>query len=359
MCPKAAIEIEDSFCFVKTIIDEKKCIKCGICTKVCQAHHSEKLNKPIRWYQGWAEDETMRLSASSGGIASAMTSYFMNSGGYVYSCMFNNGVFVFGLVSMHNFDLIKGSKYVKSTPKNVYKDIIQHVKNGKRVLFIGLPCQVAAIKLLVGDAPNLYTIDLICHGTPSVRLFNFFLEQNKIQISNVHNIVFRKNGHFGIWINNKPVTTPNTLDCYLIAFLKSLSYTENCYNCTYARLERCSDLTLGDSWGTEYKNELKKGISLILVQTSKGEDLINGANIHLLDVNINNAIANNAQLKEPSTKPPKRDFFFSQITKGKSFNLTIWKIYCFICLKQFIKGLLIKYYIVGKKIFLSLPHGTK
>ena len=52
-----------------------------------------------------------------------------------------------------------------------------------------------------------------------------------------------------------------------MAFLCSLMYTDNCYECKYAKLERVSDLTIGDAWGTELTEEMKQGVSLALSQT--------------------------------------------------------------------------------------------
>ena len=45
-----------------------------------------------------------------------------------------------------------GSKYVKSNPEGVYKKILQKLKLGRKVLFIGLPCQVSAVKALYKES---------------------------------------------------------------------------------------------------------------------------------------------------------------------------------------------------------------
>ena len=67
---------------------------------------------------------------------------FIKSGGYVASCLFKNGDFVFEITNdLNEARCFAGSKYVKSNPTGIYKKINERLKTNK-VLFIGLPCQV-------------------------------------------------------------------------------------------------------------------------------------------------------------------------------------------------------------------------
>lgn len=45
------------------------------------------------------------------------------------------------------------------------------------MLFSDTPCQVAGLKSFLGnaDTTNLLTIDLICHGVPSIKLFKSYM----------------------------------------------------------------------------------------------------------------------------------------------------------------------------------------
>ena len=145
-CKKEAISIQDSFSAYNAVIDEGKCVSCGACERVCPNNHKVPLNKPIYWKEGWAPDD-VRIKASSGGAASAMMECFVDDGGYVAACLFRNGEFIFDITNKKD-ELIRfaGSKYVKSNPVGIYDKVIEKIKNGKKVQFIGLPCQVAAIK---------------------------------------------------------------------------------------------------------------------------------------------------------------------------------------------------------------------
>lgn len=126
-----------------------------------------------------------------------------------------------------------------------------------------------------------------------------------------------------------------------MAFLHGLCYTENCYACQYARLERVSDVTLGDSWGTDLPiEEQKKGISLALIQTEKGQKLLSDAGVITLEVDHEKARKANNQLYEPSHKPNEaRDKFFDMLQKEKSFSLAVYSVYTKACIRQNIKAL--------------------
>ena len=179
ICPKNAIKLNDDLRFLNSIIDESKCINCNLCKKICQMNNPVDLVKPIQWNQGWIQDNIIRDSSSSGGLASALMISFIKSGGCVCSCVFKNGEFIFEIENNNeNIKKFSGSKYVKSDLKMIYKKILEKIKDKEKVLFIGLPCQVAGIKKFIPKSLQsyLYTIDLICHGTPSVKVLKKFLQ---------------------------------------------------------------------------------------------------------------------------------------------------------------------------------------
>lgn len=351
ICPKGAITIKDSLSTYNAEIDETKCINCNLCHNICQNNNAFDLVKPIKWYQGWAENEEVRAGGSSGGAASALMLAFVESGGYVCSCTLKDGQFVFDVTNnKDDISKFKGSKYVKSNPQGAYKRVKELLKQGEKVLFIGLPCQVAALKLFVGDKlqDNLYTVDLICHGTPSPRLLQKFLKQYGYELKDLKDIKFRIKSQFQVCDGYKGIITTGAADSYTISFLNSSCYTENCYACNYAQFNRASDITLGDSWGSDLPvEEQKKGISLILCQTQKGIELLEHCGMNLLDVDINNAVKSNHQLSAPSRKPKDCELFFALIKEGRKYNAVIRKLYPKQYFKQFIKKILIKVRLYG------------
>lgn len=345
-CHRNAITIKDDLKYYNALIDTKKCVDCGLCTKVCPRENDNDMSKPKWWYQGWADSE-IREHASSGGAASAIIRAFIKNGGYVASCLFDSGKFVFEVTNeMAVARKFAGSKYVKSNPEKIYGKIQSLLKANQKVLFIGLPCQVAAVNQFIKDKTNLVTADLICHGTPSPYLLKKCLQEYGHDINTLTDINFRIKSLYELNRDGKPIAAFHTMDNYLIAFLHSYDYTENCYSCKFATLDRLSDITLGDSWGTELSGEVKNGVSLILCQSEKGKELIESAGLNLLDVDINNAISHNEQLNKPSKCSKSRDQFFENYNRYNNFGKALVKTAPGIVAKEKVKSI-VKYIVRG------------
>lgn len=351
VCPQSAINTIDELKWYNSVIDEKKCINCGACYKVCPQNKQVLKKDPICWYQGWSNDKEIHKRSSSGGFATSISEAFIKQGGCVFGCVFSKGEFVFEIAEDTNqIQKFAGSKYVKSNPKGVYLQIKNKLLENKKVLFIGLPCQVAAVKNYIGTKleENLYTIDLICHGSPSPKILETFLEQNNSKLDKTEKIIFRTKDKFSIKQNEHFISYPGICDCYTITFLNSVSYTENCYNCLYATSKRISDLTIGDSWGSELPIEKQKaGLSLVLCQTEKGKNLLGWSDLHLEEVEFKRAVEYNHQLREPSRKPEKRDYFFEELRKGTDFKKITKQCFPKEYYKQSVKKILMKLKIVN------------
>lgn len=315
-CPVCAISLKDSIDAYNAIIDLNRCIKCGKCHTLCPQNVQPKFLKPKEWHQGWGLDPEMRERCASGGIATEIASKFIKNGGEVCTCNFDCGNFGFRFFNKAD-DLFSasGSKYVKSNPHGIYKDLSNKLANGKKILMIGLPCQIAAAKKFIDSSRDkyFYTIDLVCHGTPSPNLLRLFLEGKHVTMEDIKTIRFREKNL------KKDVNQERIQDDYMHAFDRGMSYTRNCYYCHYARPERISDVTLGDSWGSELP-ETEKGISLVLCQTMKGRELLNIADAEFFPVDIERAVNHNMNLKGPCVMPDSGKRFLSEIKKGKSFH---------------------------------------
>ena len=345
ICPKQAIRIKDSLNSYNAVINEKLCVSCNLCHKVCQNNNEVEYLNPIDWKQGWRKDPELRAQSSSGGAAASLMTAFAEKYGTVCSCVFQNGEFRFQFAeNAEDISKFIGSKYVKSNPEGIYKQVRRKLANGQPVLFVGLPCQVEALKIFVGEKyqNKLYTVDLICHGSPSPKFLQMFLQEYGYSLESVEEITFRKKAHFHLSKDYVGMEPESVTDTYTHAFLNCLDYTENCYDCKYARKERISDLTIGDSWGSELpKEEQDKGISLILCQTEKGRELLMESDMELFPVDSERAIAYNRQLRHPSLPPIQREKFLKCFRKSIKFSLSVRKAYPKVFIKQAIKKLLI------------------
>lgn len=342
ICPVNAITLSKTLFFNNAYVNEN-CINCHCCERVCQRVHPEYCNAPIEWFQGWADDLT-RSNSTSGGVATAVCKSFILNGGVVCSCVQENGDFHF---SMHyDVDSVAksaGSKYVKSDVQGILKKIKNLLVDEKKVLFIGLPCQVAAIKKFVGKSleKKLYTIDIICHGTPSKLLLERFIGQFGKSLSDCKNVSFRDGNKYRVAVDGKSLTPRCVLDTYTLAFVNGLSFTENCYSCDFAKFERVSDLTLGDAWGSTLpKSEIDKGISLMLCQTEKGKELLLNSGAHMEPVDVELVKLVNHQLTHPVRPGKNRKLFVNAIMSEKTVDASIMRIFPMIYIKQKIKQLL-------------------
>ena len=351
-CPRAAIRIVDSLDAYNAVIDVAACSECGACHRLCSQNDGVALSMPVSWHQGWAED-SQRKTSSSGGIASAVAKAFVRSGGLVCTCAYADGEFRFEMYEDENeLDGAAGSKYVKSNPSGSYEKVQTALRSGRKVLFIGLPCQVAPMKMAIGRrlGLRLYTVDLICHGTPSPKLLNLFLAEFRVGEGSHQSLSFRNKGDYpyGLSINGERIRARGSTDEYTAAFLKRYSLTKSCYECKYAQLARVGDLTLGDSWGSNLpREEQDKGISLCLCQNEKGKELLRMASPTLLDVDLDSAVAANGQLSSPSAIPKQRDLFFEQIKSGKTIGYSLFRCLPIYALKQAVKDVLLRWHIIS------------
>lgn len=348
-CNYKAISIIDSIHSINAVIDETLCVNCGGCEKVCQVHNPVKTFAPLSWYEGWANDKGTRKDSSSGGAATALMTKFVEEYGTVCSCMFSNEDFCFAVANRPEaIKQFSGSKYVKSNPQAAFRIVKERLQSGERVLFLGLPCQVAGILSFLPKKlhDNLFTIDLICHGTPSIKLLEKFLYEHGYGLKEFKDIKFRKKDYFHLYTENYiPITNGEYRDRYMFSFLKGIIFTENCYSCPYAQLKRVSDITLGDSWGSRLEEkERKKGVSLILCNTTKGQALLRKTDIYLKTVDIDDAVRANKQLSSPSEKPKERELFFNKIKAGKNYDRAVFDSYPLLFIKQDIKKILLLVY---------------
>ena len=173
----------------------------------------------------------------------------MNRAALYVPVPFITGEFIFEFAErIEDLKKFAGSKYVKSNPKGIYKRVKRiPEKADVKSYLLGCHARVSALKNFIGPQyeDNLYTADLICHGTPSPKLLEMFLNQYGHTLTELRDIQFRVKAKFMVYGDYKGIITNGVSDKYSIAFLNSLTYTENCYSCQYACKERVSDLDFG------------------------------------------------------------------------------------------------------------------
>lgn len=330
ICPTNAIQmINDEKGFLFPSIDKEKCINCGMCEKVCpMLVNKHNKNNPIA-YACYNKDEKIRMESSSGGIFTLLAINIINHGGVVFGASFNNENLVEHICIDNIYDLYKlrGSKYLQSNTNTTYKEVKGYLDKNVLVLYTGTPCQIEGLlSYLQIDYENLYTQDIICHGVPSPKVWKKYLEfrlgDNKDKI--IINFRDKSEGwsNFNIVLQNDSIKYKNVYkkDLYLKAFLKDICLRDSCYNCKFKKLNRLSDITLGDFWGiSEVLPEMNddKGTSLVIVNSKKARGLFDKISTDIIfkEVELDTALEFNPMMIKSSDLHKNREKFFENLDK--------------------------------------------
>lgn len=324
ICPKKCISMQyDEYGILYPVIDEEKCTHCGLCNKVCQINQKSEFRMPMHTYASWSKDYEDRVSSSSGAMASIFYKYIIEKSGIAIGVSYDENMQLVYSYSDTKEDLLKykGSKYSHSFIGEIYKKIKYFLEIGKEVLFVGTPCQVDGLKkFLLKSYENLITIDIICHGMPSQKYLDEYIEEiEKTVGKKVTNLTFRGRENFKFTLyNDKEIiySKPSNEDNYFYGFLSGIFYRDSCYKCKYARKERVSDITIGDFWeiGKNVPFEHKDkdlGVSVVLINTEKGKKLFDKCKgeIYYEERTLEEAIYGNEQLRNPSKRHAKNELF--------------------------------------------------
>ncbi len=345
-CPQNAIEMKpDEEGFLYPDIQNDICIHCDICMKICPQNGNDYVNQgAIEFWGGKIKDETILMKSSSGGAFSAICNV-LDDDAIICGATYDDELKVHHrwCVNGDEIDIFRKSKYLQSNVGDIYGKVKRFLNEGKTVLFSGTACQVSGLYAYLGDKPDrLYTVDLICHGVPSQKVFDSYLRSlQKKEGFDICKFSFRDKSYFwGDWEIGTAFGNDKQWkhqawgqDFYMSGFLRAMFYRPVCYSCQYANSEikRPADLTIGDFWGSKSVNpsyDDKKGSSLIVVNSEKGNALILKMQeiMELTLVDRERAVRENHNLIEPTKENQKREEFFQRLNQGQDF-LDIMKDY--------------------------------
>ncbi len=336
ICPKKCIymkEDEEGFWYPEA--DMQACVNCKLCEQVCPVQNTESNQNHVSGvYVTYAKDEELRQKSSSGGIFSLCADYILQQGGVVFGAAFDDAFMVHHIAVEQNadLDLLRGSKYLQSRIENTYAEAEQYLKNGRKVLFTGTACQIAGLKAyLRKEYKGLYTLDILCHGVPSPKLWRHYLQcKMKENGSDIRKIFFRdkmlgwKKFSMKIeFLNEHRYESVFTKDDFMTLFLSNICLRPSCYHCGFKDIPRVSDVTIGDCWGIEnYMPDMDddKGTSLLVVNSEKGEELFQAFRDCILyqTAELDKALSPAADSRKSVAVHPNRKKFFKLLHSGKS-----------------------------------------
>lgn len=370
-CPKQCIRLEeDTEGFLYPQVDEETCIKCGLCEKVCPILNQADKLSVLEVLAVKNPNDEERMNSSSGGVFLPLAREVINQGGVVFGAVYDESWEVHHVYAEKIEDVypMMGSKYLQSKIGNSFKDAERFLKQGREVLFVGSPCQIAGLRTYLRNKqyPNLLAVDFLCHGVPSPGVWRRYLaetyggydakEQSRLQAtagknsvllsslnatSPIGDIKFRdkresgwKKYRFVVRQKSASKADQNTVlssdihydNPFMRGFLSDIYLRPSCYACKCKNGVNHSDLTIADFWGInliapEFDDD--KGVGLVLLNTKKGEDYFSRLPMDMMPSNLEKAHYYNGGFNEHTKAHPKRDQFFFLIENGKSIKAAV------------------------------------
>lgn len=295
-CRHNAIELKyDSLGQTYPEINPQACVQCRMCERNCPDNTTSAdylFHNPIKCYAIKAKKEVL-MNSSSGGIATVLSEKAIDDGWIVVGAAFDDFPVCRHIIVDNRDDLprLQKSKYMYSHLDEVLPQLKERIRKdrGTRILFFGVPCQIAAAKNFLRNYDNILYVDLLCHGTMPDFIFPKYIKglESRFKIKG-KDYLFRGDKYdkdYIVFRIPELITTTNTYiklkkwnKWYLVSFLKGRAYKNKCYACNYIGLTRTGDLTIGDFWGLGvYKNfdyAQEDGVSVVLANTQRGEEIL-------------------------------------------------------------------------------------
>jgi len=303
ICPNDSInlKINHKKGLIEPQVNLHKCNKCGLCLKVCPGleWNTEKLRpdnhaaptpylgSAVECYLTCSNNEQVRFNGASGGMVTETILYLLDKGlinGAIVTHMKPDDPLQTETYIARTTEQVlsaQGSKYCPVAACSIFKTVL--LKDADRYAFVGLPCQIAALRKAQKQQPGLnqripYVLGLFCSRTPNFLATQYLLEQLRVEPSDISAITYRGSGHPGIFrLKLKDGSQrqikhlhPDYWGFTLQQFFKPL----RCWLCSDHSAE-LADWSFADNWrkGTLDKQD-HKGISLVVARTDKANHLL-------------------------------------------------------------------------------------
>lgn len=282
--------------------------------------------KPACWYALRLKDKECLKKSQSGGALYSLEAQVISTGGVVYGCIYDERNAVHSRIDfVDDLKLLQGSKYVQSDLGTCFSDVRNDLKDGKTVLFTGTPCQCAGIQTYINcsgvNGERLITCEFICHGVPSPMVYNDYLEFMEVKNGKTIIEINLRDKKASGWRNHVESLVFEDGEkyvgkTYVDLFYSNLVLRRSCEKCMFTKVERASDITVADCWGIEKtRPDLwndNEGISMVLVQTDKGKDLLDSVvkagSVDIVELQPEELIQ--PQMKHPSPVPYQKEKFW-------------------------------------------------
>lgn len=347
ICPVNAIEMKpDNEGFLYPFINEDKCIKCNLCETVCPMINKKENHEKIDIaFAIRAKNDEILKTSTSGGFFTPLAEEILKNDGVVIGVGYKNNFEIEHIIvtakNKNDIKQMRGSKYVQSNLGDIFSKTKELLDAHKKVLFSGTPCQInGLINFLKKDYINLITVDLICHGVPSPKLWNEYIKyQQKKHNSKIKEISFR-NKTYGYHSGTMKITFNNgekyygsaRVDYMLKSFFSEISSRPTCYKCNFKDLNHISDFTIFDCWHIKELTDKKisdddRGFTNLFINTNKGQEVFEKikSNYEIYKIDKNRAIEIDGVMALNSAKPNKNRKEFYEYLNSHTLEETVNK----------------------------------
>ena len=325
-CPKQCISLtEDEEGFLYPYVNEESCVECGLCEKICPILNPQEETFPLQVIAAKNTNTEERLGSSSGGLFLPLAKSIINEGGIVFGADYDSNweVHHVGVENISGLYALMMSKYLQSRIENTYKEAEKFLKCGRKVMFVGTPCQIAGLHGFLRHKvyPNLLTIDVVCHGAPSPGVWRQYLAEtyseeefikSRLKAAAGKNSVLSSDIHYD--------------NVYMKGFLSNLYLRPSCHDCKCKDGKHHSDISLGDFWGIDKFNpsfDDDKGVSLVLINTPKGKEFLQKVKMEKWESSYALVSRANGGFSPYAWLNPKRSLFFKLIWQGATVRQAV------------------------------------
>lgn len=341
VCPKWCITMKpDEEGFLYPAVNQHLCVNCGLCEKVCPILNKKSDETgPVAAFAAYTKDADVREASSSGGIFSVLAQQILDQKGVVFGAAFAEDFSVHHVMIERGEDLnlLRGSKYVQSQIENTYQEARQVLQKGRPVLFSGVACQIAGLKEFLGkEYDNLYTVDVLCHGVPSPKVWSRYVRERELQ-SNAKTVSAAFRSKRQGWKqysmefafeNGAQYAQVLSQDTYMRSFLSNICLRPSCHSCRFKDIPRVSDLTIGDAWGIQHHMphmDDDRGTSVVLVHSEKGSRLWAevAPQLHVQQGQLDVLLPPTADSRKSVKKHPNRARFFAALDRDADMDALV------------------------------------
>lgn len=278
-------------------------------------------------FAAWSRDNTVLGESTSGGAFTELAKVVIADGGIVVGAAYGEGLTVEHRVaySIDELKPLRGVKYVQSKiTKAVFDEMAAALAEKRSVMFVGTPCQAAAIRKKFGAQEGLIVCDLVCFGSPAqsiwIKYVHWLEEQKGKRLVNIcprdkkhgwsRKIYYRYE-----WADGSVMRRESVFDPYAHIFYSTLGFRESCFKCLFRGFDRVSDITLCDMWSAHElglpKSVLRRGVSGLVVHSAAGRKLFDRADMERMSVSEDQMLRGNPCILESGEKPERWDEFSS------------------------------------------------